>query len=110
MSYRHKDLAAGRWGNLSFMEQMANIGSEVERALNWQGKGNDEYSRKAFERALELFDLTLDNTLSRARLKEVARGREALADYFAGSNQFNSTEASWRRYFSFFAYSARLGH
>ena len=33
MSYQHKDLAAGRWGQMSLSEQMANIGSEVERAL-----------------------------------------------------------------------------
>ena len=60
MSYQHKDLAAGRWGQLSFIEQMANIGSEVERALNWRIKKNTDYAQKAFERALELIDLTLD--------------------------------------------------
>ncbi len=38
MSYQHKDLAAGRWSQLSLIEQMANIGSEVERALNWRIK------------------------------------------------------------------------
>ena len=32
MSYQHKGLAAGRWSQLSFIEKMANIGSEVERA------------------------------------------------------------------------------
>jgi hypothetical protein len=31
MNFVHKELAAGRWQTLSFMEQMANIGSEVER-------------------------------------------------------------------------------
>ncbi len=30
----HKELASGRWAQLSFVEQMGNIGSEVERALN----------------------------------------------------------------------------
>ena len=39
---------------------MANVGSEVERALNWQAKGNKEYSRLAFERALELLDFTTE--------------------------------------------------
>ena len=34
------------------MEQLANMGSEVERALNWKGKGNIEYTTLAFERAL----------------------------------------------------------
>jgi hypothetical protein len=110
MSYQHKDLASGRWGRLSFLDQMANIGSEVERALNWQAKGNIAYSQKAFERALELLDLTLDSVTGPARLKELARLREAIADYFVGSNQFKSTEISWRRYFSPFAYAARSHH
>lgn len=33
MIYQHQELAAGRWSRLPFLEQMANIGSEVERAL-----------------------------------------------------------------------------
>ena len=32
MSIKHKELAAGRWNQLSFLEQMANIGSEVSKA------------------------------------------------------------------------------
>ena len=107
MNPQHKDLAAGRWSQLKFIEQMANIGSEVERALNWQAKHNADYSQKAYERALELLDLTLDCSMNFARLKEVARVREAVVDYFSGTNQFTSTETSWRRYFSRFAYAAR---
>jgi len=107
MAYQHKDLASGRWERMTFLEQMANIGSEVERALNWKAKNNAPYAQKAFERALELLDLTLDSVKGAARLKELLRVREAITDYFLGSNQFNSTEASWRKYFLPFAYSVR---
>lgn len=107
MSQQHKELASGRWKELSFVEQMANIGGEVERALNWRAKQDLDYSRRAFERALELIDLTLDNITGMARLKELARMREAIVDFFAGSNQFGSTEASWRIYFFYFTYAAR---
>ncbi len=110
MKYRHKGLAAGDWGKLSFLEQMANIASEVERALNWQRKNNTDYSQGSFERALELIDLTLSCSGTFARLKEIARMREAIVDYFFGSNQFMSTEKSWRNYFSHFAYAARRNH
>ena len=110
MKYQHKELAAGKWGRLSFLEQMANIGSEVERALNWRTKNNADYSQKSFERALELIDLTLLIPGSFARLKEITRMREALVDYFFGSNQFMSTEASWRSYFSHFTYAARRNY
>ncbi len=110
MSYQHKDLAAGRWSQLSFLEQMANIGSEVERALRWRAKGNEAYCRGAFERSLELIDLTLDSVTGFARLKELARLREAIVDYFFGTNQFTSTEDSWRKYFASFAYAVRKSH
>ena len=107
MTQQHQDLAAGRWGELLFVEQMANIGSEVERALNWQAKHNPAYSQQAYERALELVDLTLDCVMSFARLKELARMREAIVDYFSGTNQFLSTESSWKKYFFNFTYAAR---
>lgn len=110
MSYQHQSLAAGRWKELSFLEQMANIGSEVERALNWRSKNNPPYSQKAFERALELLDLTLDAGGSFARLKEVARVRELLADFFLGSNEYRSTEACWKKYFFYFGIAARKNY
>lgn len=110
MSCQHKDLASGRWNSMPFLEQMANIGSEVERALNWQAKRNDMYSRKAIERALELIDLSLDGITTPSRLKELARVREAVVDFFMGTNQFRSTDASWRAYFLPFAYAARRDH
>lgn len=110
MTYQHKDLAAGRWSQLAFLEQMANVGSEVERALNWRTKKNSAFSQRAFERALELIDLTLSGTQTPARLRELARLREAIVDYFAGNNQYASSETSWKRYFLPFTYAVRRKH
>lgn len=107
MSYQHHTLAAGRWKQRPFPEQMSHIGSEVERALNWRAKQHPVYCDKAAERALELVDLTLETAHTFPRLKEVSRVREALVDYFFGANQFQSTDASWRAYFSCFTYAAR---
>jgi hypothetical protein len=107
MKYQHRELAAGGWKELSLAEQMANIGSEVNRALNWRRKGNSEYCIKAVARALELLDLSLDCAESFSRLKELARLREAIVDYFHGSNQFSSSEILWRKYFDHFNYAAR---
>jgi len=104
---QHKSLAAGRWKEMAFSEQMANIGSEVERSLKWRAKHNDAYSQKALERALELIDLSLDSLKSFARLKEVARLREAITDYFFGTNQFKFTDESLRKYFSNFVFACR---
>jgi hypothetical protein len=107
-SAQHPSLAAGRWQTLSLMEQMANIGSEVERALNWLNKNNPEYSQLAFLRALELLGLTIGDLRQGRRLKEITRVREALLDYFLGDNEFHSTEKAWRAYFYSFAYAAAL--
>ncbi|MBI4308760.1 MAG: hypothetical protein HY591_00360 [Candidatus Omnitrophica bacterium] len=107
MGLQHKSLAQGRWGQLSFLEQMANIGGEVERALNWRAKNNASYADLAFERSLELLDMALDNPGNITQLKELARVREALVDYFFGTNEYKSTEALWRSYFLCFTYAAR---
>lgn len=107
MSYQHKELAEGRWGRMPLVEQMANIGSEVERALNWKAKNNPDYSLRAADRAVELSDLSLASARRFPHLKEVARLREILLDYFYGSNEYGSTAASLRSYFSPFTYAAR---
>lgn len=107
MAYQHRELAAGRWAGMPLIEQLANIGSEVERAINWKAKNNPDYSLRAAERALELCDLSLDSGWKFPQLKEIARMRETLVDYFYGSNEYGSTEASLKKYFLAFAYAAR---
>lgn len=107
MNYQHKNLAAGRWKKLSFFAQMANIGSEVERSIQWQSK-NKEYSRIAFERALELMDLTLADVKNKQRLKELVRAREVLVDYFFGENIYASSDKLWHNYFYPFNYASRM--
>jgi hypothetical protein len=107
MNYQHQELSAGRWFEFTLLEQMANVGSEVERAILWRGKNNHEYSIKAVERALELLDLSIADVKNRRRLKELTRLREVLVDYFYGDNQYASSDELWRNYFYAFAYAAR---
>jgi hypothetical protein len=109
MSVQHRELAGGRWWQLSLAEQLGHAGSEVGRAVAWQSR-NAEVSQGAACRALELLDLTLaDPRLrqSRARLREMARAREVVADFFFGSNQYGSTGPSLCRYFDAYAILAR---
>ncbi len=103
MSYTHKNLAAGGWFALSLVEQMANIGAEVGRAMNWQKK-DAKVSQLAFERALELLDLTLQDKKNHTpgRQKELGMLRGVMIDYFMENNECASTEASWNNYFYFF--------
>ena len=107
MTVYHPTLAAGRWQQLTLLEQMANVGSEVERAFSWKEKNNPDRSMKAFERALELLNLTLESPINRGRLKEIARTKEIFVDLFYGQNQFASSVSSLRKYFLEFACAAR---
>jgi len=104
----HKDLASGRWFEFSLVEQLANVGSDVERTIKWKNSGNEEYSKQAFERALELLDLTVADPKNRRRLKEILRTREALVDYFVYDNQYGSTDELWKKYFFNFNYATAL--
>jgi len=102
----HRELAAGRWFDLSLMEQLGHVGSEIERTMHWRDRGNTEYGRRAFERALELLDLTIADPKHRSRLRELTRLREVLCDSFWFDNQYRSSDKSWRRYFLAFAHAA----
>jgi hypothetical protein len=104
---RHKQLAGGRWFELSFVEQMANIGADVGRAISWRTKGNVTYSNHAVERALELIGLTILDEKNRSRLKELCRVRELLIDHFLLDNEYQSTEEGWEKYFHPFTWAAR---
>lgn len=97
---QHKNLADGDWNKKSFLEQMANIGSEVYRAINWKNKGNEEYAHMAFVRSLELFDLTKDSKLTYPQCKELLRMREIWVDFFKYENEYNSTGESLNTYFT----------
>ncbi|KKP32816.1 MAG: hypothetical protein A2312_00085 [Candidatus Staskawiczbacteria bacterium RIFOXYB2_FULL_32_9] len=96
-----------RWFDFSLAEQMANIGSEIGRAINWS-KRDIKMSRASFERALELLDLTIIDVKNKKRLKELLRVREMLVDYFYFDNVYQSSDEKWNNYFYAFNYAARL--
>lgn len=103
----HQDLNARRWNKFNIYEQMANVGSEVFRAISWRKK-DKKMSQAAFGRALELFDLTIIDPKNKKRLKEICRAREVFVDYFACQNQYRSTDELWQNYFYAFNHAARL--
>ena len=102
----HRDLAAGRWGQFSLAEQLGNVGSEVGRMLRWRGR-DERLMAGAFDRALELLDLTLADPRWRDRLREIARAREALCDAATGGSTYGTTLEDLDRYFLAFAVAAR---
>ena len=84
--------AAARWAELALVDQLANVGSEVERAI----------------RALELFDLTAaDPRWHGPRRREILRAREEFCRLFHGSDAAPGSAEGLRRYFLAFAVAAR---
>lgn len=105
-NFIHKESAAGRWFTFSLAEQMANIGSEVSRASNWQGK-NENYFNNAVDRAAELFYLTLSDNRWQGRRLEIGRVMAVFLDAVTGGKEYNSDLKSLVKYFDHFAYAAR---
>ena len=100
-----------RWAQLTFNEQMGNIGSEVGRAIIAHRNGNQVRKARAIDRAIDLFSATVEVTVGTKysyRLKEVLRARdEFLRLFFDGA--FNMEAEKIERYFMYFAFAAKAG-
>ena len=100
---QHQALANGGWQKFSLANQLGNIGSEISRAIRWIDKDKVSY-KDAVWRALELFDLTLDDPRWIGHRQEIARAREVFCDIVFGDKKYNTTLADLLRYFDQFAY------
>lgn len=108
MTFMHQEMATGRWHTFTLAEQMGNIGSEVHRAIQWRQRGEEANFQHAFERALELFDLTLgDPRWNAARKREIGLSREVFCDALWGVNEYHTNLASLDNYFLQYGIAAR---
>ena len=99
---QHKNLEED-WMDRPIAYQMANIGSEVSRSI--RNRGKPARFKGAYERALELFDLTILSLQKQRKvgeLREVCRAREEFCDYFNG-NSFGTDVAKMQKYYDEFA-------
>jgi hypothetical protein len=104
----HPSLAAGRWWSLTLMEQLGNVGSEVDRALRAHAQGRQDRFERAFDRALELFDLTAaDPRWPLHRRREILRAREQFCRIFHDETSEPDLANYLSRYFLQFAFAAR---
>lgn len=104
----HSSLADGRWGELPLVDQMAHVGSEVERTIRAHEAGRKERFDSALARALELFDLTAtDERWRGARRREVLRAREEFCRLFFDDHPPEDSAEGLREYFLQFAVAAR---
>lgn len=95
-----------KWNQLSLMEQLGNLGSEISRADHWLNKDKAIFDH-AVDRALTLFDLILEDPRWNKRHQEIARSREVFCDIIFGENSYKSSLRDLLHYFDQFAYAAR---
>lgn len=99
----HGDEVRLGWRDHPITYQMGNIGSEVSRALKWLAKGKGARAAQAIDRALELFDFTIEaNVENSGRLREVLKARDEFCDYFFGGNSYHTNPAEMQRYYDEF--------
>ncbi len=108
-SFIHQDLAGGRWYTLTLTEQLANVGSEFERAWSWRSKDENSLSENAFGRMSELLGLTISDPRWRGlRLRELARLRESINEEWLSDRKDAPKDLS--DYFMTFAVWSRASH
>ena len=91
------------WGKHPITYQMGNVGSEVSRALKWSAKGKEARAAQAIDRALELFDFTIESNVGNSgRLREILKARDEFCDYFFGGNSYCTNPMEMQRYYDEF--------
>ena len=90
---QHKDLENGRWAELTFPQQMANIGSETSRVYRALLAEKENRAESAFIRFQELIDLTIrygrqeESSVWRGAMwKELCRFRELYCKAYLEKN------------------------
>ena len=90
---QHRELENGRWAELSFPQQMANIGSETSRVYKALEAGKESRAQSAFVRFQELMDLTIrygrlgeSKSARSAMWEELCRFRELYCAAFEARN------------------------
>ena len=105
---QHATLENGRWAELSFPQQMANIGSETSRVYRALVNGKEARAESSFARFQELIDLTIrygrqnESAAARSAMrKELCRFRELYCDAYLSRNLPELSAAN--RYLDLFA-------
>jgi hypothetical protein len=104
----HDSFLESRWHSLTIAEQLGNIGSEVSRTATAQNTNKARFEG-AVERAIELFNLTLDDPRWRRteRAREIGRAKELFCDAITGGGEYGVNLQDIQQYFDDFAILAQ---
>ena len=79
---QHAGLSPERWGRFSVDQQVLMIANEMNRAAKLMGDGDRHRLSNAYERALQLVDLTVQVNPRRGLRRELLRWRDLVAELY----------------------------
>ena len=80
------------WYNMPVGMQLANVGSEVNRAITWKRKGDAQRSAGFCNKAIEYLEIMKTDEKNRNRIGELNFCIGVLKDYFLGEYIYNTTD------------------
>ena len=99
----HQELSDWKWYQMSLMEQLWNIWSEVSRSLSAYKNNNTNRLESAIARMIELFSLSLsDKRRDFPKLREIARLKEYILDYLVWDKQYCQTPENIMKDFNYY--------
>ncbi len=94
-----------KWWEMSIGQQIANVGSEVARAIRHKNKGNKEGAEEYCIHAVEMLGYSKLDPKNINRRKELLLAQEELVDYLLGENRYGNDDASIMKWYDAFLFS-----
>lgn len=108
MATQHGSLSVERWRRFSLDQQILMIANEMNRAGQLTMAGDDQRRRNAYERVLNLVDLTVEANPVRRLRRELLRWRGLAAElYLAGAADAERHTAAFKCLLQFRPEAAR---
>lgn len=82
--------------------QLANVGSEVNRALSWKKRGNTQRTISFCNKAINFLEIMKTDEKNRNRIGELNFCIEELKDFFLGDNIYGTTDETLMKYYDAF--------
>ena len=82
MPTQHASLSPERWSSFSLDQQILMIANEMNRAGKWFGPGDADRRKAAYQRVLNLLDLTVAVNSKSTLRRELLRWRDLAARLF----------------------------
>lgn len=91
-----------KWNSMPVSLQISNIGSEVNRAIRWKNRGDQQKTTNFCNKAIEFWRYSEADPKNKHRVGEFECAIEELRDYFLGENIYQTTDEVLTKYYDAF--------